>query len=100
MNLTGITSPEQLIARVSSETDGLFGMGIWGALYVVLFITITITAAKAGSDEPAKEAFLASSLLMAVVSYLMGVLGWINGWFTLVPTVATVIGLIVVTLKN
>lgn len=97
---TGITSPEHLITKASENTDGLFGIGIWGVTYLVLFITFTIAATRMGSNEPAKEGFLVSSLLMAPLSYYMGVLEWVTLWFTAVPTVLAVIGIIVITVKD
>lgn len=97
---TGMGSPEDLILKVSENSGGLFGMVVWGLVWFVLFVVFTTASYKAGSSEPAKDGILGSSLVMALASYLMGVLELVSIYFTVVPTVVFVISLIIITMKN
>lgn len=99
-NWTAMDSPEDLVGVVSSNTDGLFGMAVWGLLWFALFTAFTLAARWAGSSEPGKDGFLGSSLVMCLASYYMGVLEWVSIYFTVVPTVSLVIGLILISQKN
>lgn len=97
---TDMSSPEDLVGLVSTNSDGLFGMVVWGLAWIVLFFGFMAAAQKAGSSEPAKDGLLGSAVVMSFASYFMGVMEWISIYFTVVPTVVTVIALIILALKN
>jgi len=97
---TGMGSPEGIITKVSENSGGLFGMTVWGLLWFALFSAFTGAAYKAGSTRPAIDGLLGSSFVMALASYYMGVLEWVSIYFTVVPSVMFVIGLILMVIKD
>lgn len=97
---TGMTGVEDLIGTVNSATDGVFGLAIFGATYLVLWTVITIAAARMGSTEPAKEAFTSSSFMMVFVTILMSVLEWVPAEVVVFPIVLGIVGIIILSRKN
>lgn len=96
-NMSDITD---LLTVTSNNTDGLFGMVVWGLVYVVVFVSFLAAAARFGSNEPAKESLLATSSIMAVVSFLFAIIGLISSWFTVVPIIMAVIAIIMLSMRD
>lgn len=97
---TGITGVEGIIGAVNSATDGVFGLAVFGTTYLVLWTVLVIATSKMGSQEPAKEAFTASSFMMVFVTILMSILGWVPAEVVVFPIVLGVVGIIILSRKN
>lgn len=89
-----------LFTSLNTNTDGVFGIGIWFASYFILWIVFTASSARGGSNEPSKDGFIASSLIMSIASIVMGSLEWIPVYLSAVPIILSVIGIIILARKN
>ena len=97
---TGIGGLADLFTVLNTNTDGVFGMGIWFAAYFVMWVVFTASSARGGSNEPSKDGFAGSSLVMSILSMPMAALTWIPPQLSIIPIVLSVIGIIILTRKN
>ena len=97
---TELSGIEDLLTAPNDVTGGIFGVAIFGLIYLVLFVVLSAASARNGSPEPEKEAFLASSVIMAPLSYYLAVLDIMEPYLTIIPTVLSVVAIIVLTRKN
>lgn len=92
---SNISSVEGLIETTSSNTDGLFGIAVWGLTYVIMYLVILMAIQRQGATDPGVGALLPASIVMSLASFYMGILGWIDAYFTVAPVILSVIGFII-----
>jgi hypothetical protein len=92
-NLTGsnnITGVARWVNEVTGDSFWLLAfMGIW----VVLFISMY----RPGKE---KEAFVSSSFVSAMVSYLFAAMQLINASYVMIPTAMTLLGVLLLVRKG
>lgn len=95
-----ISDVPSLVVAPNNATDGLYGIMIWAILYIILFITFTYGSRE--STHPDKQGFLASSVVMSILSVLMATPSFqlINPALIVIPAVLSVVGILVVVRKN
>lgn len=91
-----------LMAVLNTNTGGLWGIVVWFLIYFVVWVVFTASSARGGSQEPAKDGFMASSLIMSMVSILLSAMTnqFIPYYLAAVPIVLSVIGIILIVRKN
>lgn len=96
--LKNVTSPEQILSTANIPTNGLFGIAVWGVLYVIIFFMLISVMYNRYHGE--KEAFLAASVVMIPISILMSVIEVIDITITMMPVILTIIGVMIVSRVN
>lgn len=96
----GIGGVGELLVALNTNTGGLFGIGVWFLSYFILWTVFTASSAHGGSNAPAIDGFVGSSVIMAIVSIPMAALGIIPTELSAIPIILCVIGIIVLTKKN
>lgn len=95
-----VTDVPSLIVAANEITEGLAGIMIWAVLYIILFVMFTY--GSRGSTDPDKQGFLASSVVMSLVSVFMATPAFqlISPALIMIPAALTLVGVLVVVRKN
>jgi len=98
----GIEGLDGMMAALNTNTGGLWGVVVWFLIYFVLWVVFTTGSARGGSQEPAKDGFMASSLIMSMVSILLSAMSnaFIPPYLAAVPIILSVVGIILMVRKN
>ena len=83
-----------MLSAPNSVTFGLWGPVIMAVLWIVLFVSFTL-----GSNDEAKG-LTASSIIMVPISSIMFLLNMFTVYYVGIPTVLSVIGLMVLTVNK
>lgn len=91
-----------LMGSLNTNSEGLWGVVVWFLAYFILWVVFTSSSARGGSQEPAKDGFMVSSLVMAMVSMLLAAMTppFIPVYLSAVPIILSVVGIIILARKN
>lgn len=92
------TAFADLFTAPNTGTDGMFGIGIWAAIWFVFFIVYAISVNH--RLDSMEIAMTASSLSMVPITGAMAALQWINPTLTVFPIILGVAGVIVLTKRD
>lgn len=98
----GIEGLDGLFAAVNTNTDMLFGIVVWVLAYFVLWVVFTSSSSRGGSQAPAMDGFVGSSIVMSLVSILLSAMTQplFPPYLAAVPIVLSVVGVMVLVKKN
>lgn len=91
-NLTNATNITGVAKYVNEVTDGVFWLGIFFAVWIIMFVSLI----KFGE----RQAFITSSFVTAIVSYLLAAMQLINAGYVVIPTALTVFGVMLLIKKG
>lgn len=95
-----ITGVDGLLTAPNTATSGMFGIVLWVLIYLIIWISLTY--ATRYNPHGDKQSFMAASIIMSIISVLMATpsLQLISPVMVAIPTVLSVVGVMVVVRKN
>jgi len=87
-NLTNISNPVDVFTNANNVLNGWIGGGIVFGLFLLLLFVMARTSGSA------KQAFAGSSVITAIVSFLLWGIGWVGLKWFIVFVVCSIVGAI------
>jgi hypothetical protein len=97
---TDVTGFIGFFQAVNTVTYGMFGLGMFGIIYIILFVSFTMSMAGQGRPDSDRESLAISSFIMCIVTPMLSVLGLIDITIVSIPIALALVGVMASSYKT